>query len=106
MVDFYLFLRCGRPVLLLIPTALFSGLSQGSPLFGEKHIQHAFNSAPIQVKDLRKYFSQQLGRNGGPTSIKNMLMGHSDDIDSLHYNHQNINDLKQIYDKFMFTNIF
>jgi len=74
--------------------------------FGKKHIQHTFNSAPIQVKDLRKYFSQQWDHNGGPTSIKNMLMGHSDDVDRLHYNHQNINDLKQIYNKIMVSNIF
>jgi integrase/recombinase XerD len=68
-----------------------------SYLFGDKHIQRLFKDAPIRVKDLRKYFSQEWDRRGGPTSIKKMLMGHSGDVDSLHYNVQSIDDLKQIY---------
>ncbi|RLF58612.1 MAG: hypothetical protein DRN27_04930 [Thermoplasmata archaeon] len=68
-------------------------------LFGKQHIERAFHHSPIQVKDLRKYFSQQWDRKGGPTSIKKMLMGHSGDVDSLHYNAQSIDDLRQIYDK-------
>jgi integrase/recombinase XerD len=68
-------------------------------LFGKQHVENAFHHAPIQVKDLRKFFSQQWDRKGGPTSIKKMLMGHSGDVDSLHYNCQSIEDMKRIYDK-------
>jgi len=69
-----------------------------SVLFGKTHVERAFTPSPIRVKDLRKFFSQQWDRNGGPTSIKRMLMGHSGDVDSIHYNFQSIDDLKQIYD--------
>jgi integrase/recombinase XerD len=68
-------------------------------LFGQKHCQRLFNEAPIRIKDLRKFFSQELDRRGGPTSIKKMLMGHSGDVDSLHYNMQSVGDLKEIYNK-------
>ena len=34
-----------------------------------------FKDALIQVKDLRKFFSQEWDRRGGPTSIKKILMG-------------------------------
>ena len=70
-----------------------------SVLFGKTHVERAFTPSPIRVKDLRKFFSQQWDRQGGPTSIKKMLMGHSSDVDSLHYNVQNMDDLKQIYNK-------
>ena len=67
-------------------------------LFGIKHIERQFRKAPIKVKDLRKFFSQEWDRNGGPTSIKKMLMGHSGDVDLYHYNAQNEDDLRNIYD--------
>jgi integrase len=70
-------------------------------LFGKTHVERLFHNAPIQVKDLRKYFSQKWDRNGGPTSIKKMLMGHSGDVDSLHYNGQSTDDLIKIYNKIM-----
>jgi len=55
------------------------------------------------VKDLRKFFSQEWDRRGGPTSIKKILMGHSlkGDVDLRHYNYQSEEDLKRIYDKVM-----
>jgi len=67
--------------------------------FGKFHIQKQFHDAPIRVKDLRKFFSQEWDRRCGPTSIKKLLMGHSCDVDLSHYNAQNENDLKLIYDK-------
>ena len=55
------------------------------------------------VKNFRKFFSQEWDRNGGPTSIKKILMGHSikGDVDLMHYNFQSEGDLKKIYDKAM-----
>ena len=58
-----------------------------------------FSKTPLQVKDLRKFFSQDWDRRGGPTSIKKLLMGHRGDVDLKHYNSQNIEDLKVIYTK-------
>jgi len=76
-------------------------------LFSQSHITRLFRNAPIQVKDLRKYFSQQWDRRSGPTSIKKILMGHSlkGDVDLMHYNCQSEEDLKRIYDKVMNENI-
>lgn len=70
-------------------------------LFSKTHILRGFHGAPIQVKDLRKFFSQEWDRRGGPTSIKKILMGHSlrGDVDLMHYNYQSEEDLKKIYDK-------
>jgi integrase/recombinase XerD len=72
-------------------------------LFSQTHIIHLFRNAPIRAKDLRKYFSQEWDRRGGPTSIKKILMGHSlkGDVDLQHYNFQSEEDLKKIYDKVM-----
>ena len=72
-------------------------------LFNKNHISVIFRNAPIQVKDLRKYFSQEWDRRGGPTSIKKILMGHSirRDVDLMHYNCQSEEDLKRIYVKVM-----
>jgi len=57
----------------------------------------------LKVKHLRKFFSQEWDRRGGPTSIKKILMGHSlkGDVDLQHYNAQSEDDLKHIYDKVM-----
>ena len=73
-------------------------------LFSKSHIKNLFKDGPIKVKDLRKYFSQEWDRRGGPTSIKKILMGHSlrNDVDLMHYNAQSEEDLKKIYDKVMF----
>jgi integrase/recombinase XerD len=81
-----------------------SGLDR---LFSQTHMIHLFRNAPIRVKDLRKAFSQEWDRNGGPTSIKKILMGHSmrGDVDLMHYNAQSPEDLKAIYDRVMNNNI-
>jgi integrase/recombinase XerD len=75
-------------------------------LFSQSHITRLFRDAPIQVKDLRKFFSQEWDRRGGPTSIKKILMGHSlkGDVDLMHYNAQSPEDLKKIYDRVMSDN--
>jgi len=72
-------------------------------LYSQSHITRLFRGAPIQVKDLRKYFSQTWDRQSGPTGIKKQLMGHSlrSDVDCQHYNCQSEEDLKKIYDKIM-----
>jgi integrase/recombinase XerD len=64
-------------------------------------MEKIFRNTPILVKHLRKFFSQELDRIGGPTSIKKILMGHSlkGDVDLMHYNTQSEDDLKRIYDK-------
>ena len=72
-----------------------SGLKQ---LFNQSHITRIFRKASIQVKDLRKFFSQEWERNCGPTGAKKLLMGHSGDVDLNHYNAQSNEDLKKIYD--------
>jgi integrase/recombinase XerD len=76
-------------------------------LFSQSHISRLFKDSPIKIKDLRKYFSQEWDRRGGPTSIKKILMGHSlkGDVDLMHYNAQSPEDLKRIYDKVMNGNI-
>jgi integrase/recombinase XerD len=68
-----------------------------------RRLERLFEESPIQVKDLRKFFSQEWDRRGGPTSIKKILMGHSlkGDVDLMHYNAQSEKDLKKIYDKVM-----
>ena len=72
-------------------------------LFSQTHIERGFANAPIRVKHLRKYFSQEWDRRGGQTSIKKLIMGHSikKDVDLMHYNCQSEEDLKKIYDKVM-----
>ncbi len=75
-------------------------------LFSQTHMIHLFRNAPIRAKDLRKSFSQEWDRRGGPTSIKKILMGHSmrGDVDLMHYNAQSPEDLKAIYDRVMDNN--
>ena len=74
-------------------------------LFSKTHVLRRFRGAPIRVKDLRKFFSQEWDRSGGPTSVKKILMGHSlkGDVDLMHYNSQSPEDLKKIYDTVMGT---
>jgi len=76
-------------------------------LYSQSHITRLFRKAPIQVKDLRKYFSQTWDRLSGPTGTKKLLMGHSikSDVDCKHYNGQSEEDLKKIYDRVMNNNI-
>ena len=72
-------------------------------LFAQKTCNRKFKNAPLKVKDLRKFFSQEWDRRGGPTSIKKIIMGHSlkGDVDLMHYNCQSEEDLKKIYDMVM-----
>jgi len=72
-------------------------------LFYQSRMERLFRNTPIRVKHLRKYFSQEWDRRGGPTSIKKILMGHSlkGDVDLMHYNSQSPEDLKSIYNKVM-----
>ncbi len=72
-----------------------------SKLFPQTTLTRLFNSAPIRVKHLRKFFSQEWERRGGSSGIKKLLMGHSirNDVDLNHYNFQSEEDLKQIYDR-------
>ncbi len=81
----------------------FNKKSNLKKIFSLAHIERAFKNAPIKVKDLRKFFSQEWDRRGGATSIKKILMGHSlkGDVDLMHYNCQSEEDLKKIYDKVM-----
>ncbi|KYK21572.1 hypothetical protein AYK25_08015 [Thermoplasmatales archaeon SM1-50] len=76
-------------------------------LFTKSQCIIALTNTPIRVKDLRKYFSQEWDRRGGPTSIKKILMGYSvrNDVDLMHYNAQSPEDLKKIYDRIMNSNI-
>jgi integrase len=72
-------------------------------LFNFSHVRRLFKDAPTHVKDMRKAFSQTWDKRGGQTSIKKLLMGHStrSDVDLMHYNGQNTEDLRQIYEKVM-----
>ena len=60
---------------------------------------------------MRKFFSQQSDRLGMPTAIKKILMGHvvgdeefviprGLDVDLSHYDFQDEEELKKIYDKY------
>ena len=75
-------------------------------LFPKRWMEGKFRNTPIRVKHLRKFFSQEWDKRGGPTSIKKILMGHSlkGDVDLMHYNAQSEEDLKRIYDKIMGEN--
>ncbi len=86
----------------------FEGNKRLKRLFPKHPISKLFRNAPIKVKDLRKFFSQEWDRRGGPTSIKKILMGHSlkNDVDLMHYNNQSEDDLKIIYDKVMSLSVF
>jgi integrase/recombinase XerD len=81
----------------------FNNGNQLKILFCQSHIIRIFRDSPVKIKDLRKFFSQEWDRRGGPTSIKKILMGHSlkGDVDLMHYNCQSEEDLKKIYDKVM-----
>ena len=82
-------------------------------LFSEKSIQYLFSklNTKLRMKDMRKFFSQQSDRLGMPTAIKKILMGHvvgyeefviprGSDIDLSHYDFQDEEELKKIYDKY------
>ena len=70
-------------------------------LFSQPHVERAFRNAPMKVKDLRKFFSQEWERRSGSYAVKELLMGHSlkKSVDLQHYTYLDENDLKEIYDK-------
>ncbi len=72
-------------------------------LFGKHHLQDLFRESPIQVKELRKFFSQNWTRRNGNYAVKEILMGHSirKNIDLRHYTALSTKELKQVYDKVM-----
>ena len=78
--------------------AYFDDNNNLTTLFPKRWLEGKFRNTPIRVKHLRKYFSQEWDRRGGPTSIKKILMGHSmkGDVDLMHYNTQSEEDLKRI----------
>ena len=86
--------------------AYFNNGGKLDRLFSQTHMTRLFRKAPIKAKELRKCFSQEWDRRGGPTSIKKILMGHSlkGDVDLMHYNCQSEEDLKKIYDRVMCNN--
>jgi len=82
-------------------------------LFSESNIKRAFQqlNTHLRVKHMRKFFSQQSDRLGMPTAIKKILMGHvvgddefviprGSDVDLSHYDFQDEEELKKIYDKY------
>ena len=81
----------------------FNNGSELKVLFCQSHLTRVFKESAVKIKDFRKFFSQEWDRQGGPTSIKKILMGHSlkGDVDLMHYNYQNEEDLKKIYDRVM-----
>ena len=80
-----------------------NNVKESDVFFPKRTTERVFKESPIMVKDLRKAFSQEWDRRGGPTSIKKILMGHSlkGDVDLMHYNTQSAEDLKKVYDKVM-----
>jgi len=80
---------------------IYSNNNRIKHLFSKRQCERIFSKTSLQVKDLRKFFSQEWDRRGGPTSIKKLLMGHRGDIDLRHYNAQNVDDLKRIYSEIM-----
>ena len=86
--------------------------------FSAKSIYHHFSKlntragkVKLRMKHMRKFFSQQSDRLGMPTAIKKILMGHviSDedfvipkglDVDLAHYDFQDEEELRKIYDKY------
>jgi integrase/recombinase XerD len=72
-------------------------------LFGEFHCRRMFKDAPLQVKDMRKYFLQEWNRRGGNYLIGEILVGHSirQNISLSHYVAFSNDELKKEYDRIM-----
>ena len=73
-------------------------------LFSKKSLNYHLKKmkASLRIKHMRKFFSQQSDRLGMPTAVKKILMGHSlrGDVDLTHYDFQDEEELKKIYDKY------
>jgi len=80
---------------------IYSKNSRIKHLFSKRQCERMFAKTSLQVKDLRKFFSQEWDRRSGPTSIKKLLMGHRGDVDLRHYNMQDTDDLKRIYNEIL-----
>lgn len=72
-------------------------------LFEESGIRRGFRKSPIQVKQLRKIFSQQFTIKGGDYALKELLLGHSHkkNVDLSHYCSIPPNELRELYDRVM-----
>ncbi|OYT34783.1 integrase [Archaeoglobales archaeon ex4484_92] len=75
-----------------------------SRLFPESNIKRALQqlNTKLRIKHMRKFFSQQSDRLGMPTAVKKILMDHStrNDVDLSHYDFQDEEELKKIYDRY------
>ncbi|MBO8180664.1 MAG: tyrosine-type recombinase/integrase [Archaeoglobus sp.] len=73
-------------------------------LFSKKSLNYhlAKLSDSLRMKHMRKFFSQQSDRLGMPTAVKKILMGHSlrGDVDLSHYDFQDEEELKEVYDRY------
>ncbi len=71
-------------------------------LFSKKSLNYHLGklNTNLRIKHMRKFFSQQSDRLGMPTAVKKILMGHSlrGDVDLSHYDFQDDEELKKIYD--------
>lgn len=80
----------------------FNNQKKFNQLFGKSVIHRKMRKSSFKLKFTRKVFSSNWDKKLGPTSIKKLIMGHAvRDIDLSHYNYQDANSLKQIYDKIM-----
>ena len=77
------------------------------PIFWKESFHYVYGSfkhviGQYRLKLCRKFFSQQSDRFGMPTAAKKILMGHSlhGDVDLQHYDYQDEEELKQIYDRY------
>lgn len=72
-------------------------------LWNASSSSRAWRHAPIKIKDMCKYFSQEFVRRGSNQAVKELLLGHSTNgsVDAMHYLALSEDDLKQIYDKVM-----
>jgi len=69
-------------------------------LFSQNLTGKLFRHAPIQVRDLRRYFSRTWDLNNGNWSIKERILGHSlQSVDMKHYSFIQNSELKIIYDR-------
>ena len=80
----------------------YNGKSELNYLFGQNHCANMFKDSGFQVKQLRKYFSQEWDRRNGSFAIKERLLGHSmKRVDFQHYSFLDEGDLKKVYDEVM-----
>ena len=83
--------------------AIYEANKRTKYLFGESHILRAYRKAPLQVKDLRKAFSQEWTKRDGNAQVLEVLLGHStrDNVTLQHYVKLDTQELKHVYDGVM-----